>query len=223
MAAFSCSTCNKSFDIAQATLDKFPGWAPKVCLACRKKASGATRSPASKAAKPQVSQGSGYASREENLTTAQVLARYQQGPDTGVFTDGAAHPNPGRGGWGAVFVVGSKIIAERLGHEPHTTNNRMELMALIEGFQLVPAGTATTVWTDSELCVNIVTKWAAGWERNGWRKKGGEIKNLELVQKLYTLAKARPDITLKWIRAHAGSRWNEYADALATAYRRSEK
>lgn len=217
MTEFSCSTCQKTFDVAEAVLAKFPGWAPKLCLACKGK------NKAVGAAKPPASRGRGYVSREQNLTTAEVLARYTEGPDTGVFTDGAATPNPGSGGWGAVYVVGGKIIAEVAGHAPHTTNNRMELTALIEGYRLVPANTAATVWTDSELCVNSITKWAPGWERNGWRKKGGEIKNLELVRALYDLAKARPDISLKWIRAHSGSRWNEYADALATAYRRDAR
>jgi ribonuclease HI len=145
------------------------------------------------------------ASREQNFTTAQVLERYKDG------------------GWGAVYVVDGRIISEKAGHEAHTTNNRMELSALIAGYQLVPAGVATTVFTDSELCVNTITQWAATWERNGWKKKNGEIKNLELVKALYALAKSRPEITLKWIKAHAGSRWNEYADALATAYRRDER
>jgi ribonuclease HI len=122
-----------------------------------------------------------------------------------------------------VYVVAGEIVAEAEGHEPHTTNNRMELTALIAGYGLVPAGVATSVWTDSKLCVDTITKWAPGWARNGWRRKGGEIANLDLVQRLYALAQARPELELRWIKAHAGSRWNEYADSLATAYRRASR
>jgi ribonuclease HI len=162
-------------------------------------------------------------SQEENLTCAQVLAKYSAGPQTGVFTDGAANPNPGPGGWGAVFVREGQIVDEKCCHEPATTNNRMELVALINGFQLVPKGEKQIVYTDSQLCVNTITVWAKGWERAGWKRKGGEIKNLELIKQLYALQKERPELTLQWIAAHSGNRWNEYADALATAYRRSER
>ena len=159
-------------------------------------------------------------SREENLTVAEVLARYTQGPVEGVFTDGAAEPNPGPGGWGVVYVRGNAVVEERCGHEPHTTNNRMELRALIEGCDLVERGKRTILYTDSQLCVNTISKWAKGWEARGWKRKGGEIKNLELVQELYAALQKRPELELRWIAAHAGNRWNEYADSLATAYRR---
>jgi ribonuclease HI len=137
-----------------------------------------------------------------------------------VFTDGAAHPNPGAGGWGAVYVVKNQIVAQARGAESPTTNNRMELTALIAGYQLVPAGEATTIMTDSQLCVDTINRWAPSWEKNGWKRKGGSIKNLELVKELYALARARPELELRWIKSHNGYRWNEYADALATAYRR---
>ena len=99
----------------------------------------------------------------------------------------------------------------------------MELSALIAAFELVPRGEAATVYTDSQLCVNTINQWASGWEKSGWKRKTGEIKNLDLVKQLYKLAKARPELKLEWIRAHSGFRWNEYADALATAYRRKVK
>ncbi len=158
---------------------------------------------------------------EENLTLDEVLAKYTGGPDEGVFTDGSAHPNPGEGGWGAVYVVGGEVVDQAHGAEAHTTNNRMELTALIAGYDLVPEGTATTVHTDSRLCVDTITKWAPGWERQGWRRKGGDVQNLDLVKALYARASSRPEIELVWIRAHDGSRWNEYADSLSTAYRRA--
>lgn len=167
--------------------------------------------------------GRGASSREENLTVAEVLAKYTAGPVDGVFTDGAADPNPGPGGWGAVYVLGDAVVAERWGHEPHTTNNRMELAALIAGCALVPDGTPAVLYTDSQLCVSTITEWAKTWKARGWKRKGGDIKNLELVQELYAIIQRRPELELRWIAAHAGNRWNEYADALATSYRRSQR
>ena len=76
------------------------------------------------------------------------------------------------------------------------------------------------MFSDSELCVKTINEWAAGWEARGWRRKTGPIKNLELVQELYRLARAHPKVKLQWIRAHDGSRWNEYVDALANSYMR---
>jgi ribonuclease HI len=175
------------------------------------------RMPAARPVRPS------FTGREENLTVEEVLAKYTDGPREGVFTDGAAEPNPGPGGWGAVFVVDNQIAGERWGHEPHTTNNRMELAALIAGCSLVPPGTKTVLYSDSQLCVNTINQWAKGWEARGWKRKGGEIKNLELVQELYDCLKGRPELELRWIAAHSGNRWNEYADSLATAYRRAKR
>jgi ribonuclease HI len=157
---------------------------------------------------------------ERVLTLTEVLDTYTDGPATGVFTDGAANPNPGPGGWGAVYVVNNEIISQTHGAEPQTTNNRMELTALLAGYDLLPPGAAGIVMTDSQLCVDTINSWAADWEKNGWKRRRGAIKNLDLVQLLYRVARSRPLIELRWIKAHNGHRWNEYADALASAYRR---
>jgi ribonuclease HI len=224
MPQFQCQRCGRSFDVPQTTRDKYPAWQPKTCLRCRapgaKAGQGARRAtpPRTRAAGNPLARAEGV---EGALTLEEVLAVYTEGPITGVFTDGAAHPNPGPGGWGAVYVVDNQIIAQSHGSEPLTTNNRMELTALIAGYQLVPPGQAAVVMTDSQLCVDTINTWAASWEKNGWKRKGGEIKNLDLVQELYRLARARPQIELRWIKSHNGYRWNEYADALATAYRRA--
>lgn len=222
MPTFDCNQCGASFSVAQASLDKYPGWQPKVCRTCK---GGATRSSPTRASGAARPRGAPAVSktREEDLTGSEVLAKYTDGPDTGVFTDGAANPNPGPGGWGAVYVKSGVIIQEAFGAEAHTTNNRMELMALLNGCALVPEGEAATLFTDSQLCVDTVTKWAKGWEKNGWKRKTGEIKNLELVKQLYHLLQARRELGIRWIRAHSGTRWNEYADSLATAYRRKHK
>ncbi|MDH3500699.1 MAG: ribonuclease HI [Acidimicrobiia bacterium] len=153
------------------------------------------------------------------LSTEEVLKRYTDGPQTGVFTDGASVPNPGPGGWGAVYVVDGEIVAEAHGHDPDTTNNRMELQAIIEAAALVPEGTAATVYSDSKLVVNTISEWAAGWERRGWRRKSGPVENLDLVKPAYFAFRRRPELSIEWIAAHSGYRWNEYADALAGRWR----
>lgn len=156
------------------------------------------------------------------LTTAEALRRYSGGPQTGVFTDGGASPNPGPGGWGFVHVEDGELIHQAHGEKSDTTNNQMELTALIEAYRYLPPEKEITVFSDSNLCVQTINSWAAGWEKRGWKRKTGPIKNLELVQELYRLAGERPLVTLKWIKAHNGDRWNEYADSLATAWMRDE-
>ena len=157
----------------------------------------------------------------ELLTPEQVLARHTAGPKTGVFTDGSCEGNPGPGGWGFVWVEDDEIRAQGSGTDPATTNNRMELTALIAAYRALPPDAVVTVYSDSELCVKTVNEWAVQWEKLDWRRKTGPIKNLALVQELYALAKSHPRVTLRWIRAHDGSRWNEYVDALANAFLRN--
>jgi len=138
-----------------------------------------------------------------------------------VYTDGACKGNPGPGGWGAVLRW-KEHEKELFGGERDTTNNRMELTAMIEGLSLIDPGEAADVYSDSRLIVDTITKWAAGWEQRGWRRGTGPVSNLDLVQQAYRLAQQRPRARIQWIRAHDGSLWNEYADALATAYLRDE-
>lgn len=204
MEPLKCAQCGAAFRLREDVSKKYPGWKPKVCPACylgQKKRAG-----------PEL-----------NLTTEEVLDKFTDGPDTGVFTDGSCEPNPGPGGWGVVKVVEGKIIEQRKGVSPATTNNRMELMGLIEAFKMLARDEQINVYTDSELCFNIITKWAANWENRGWRrgKKGNdEIKNLDLVEEVYELALSRPHVTVCWTKGHGGCRWNEYADSLSTAYTR---
>ena len=214
MPSFECQMCQASFTVPQASLDKYAGWTPKYCR---------DHSPSKKSGgnKKRRSASRG-AVAEENLTLAAVLETYTAGPTTGLFTDGSSVPNPGRGGWGAVWVENGEVRAQKHGYEERTTNNRMELTALIEAFKLMPEDAKETVHTDSRLCVDTITKWAPNWERKGWKKKSGEIKNLELIQELLSLYRAHPDCKLQWIAAHSGNRWNEYADSLATAWMRDE-
>ncbi|MCC6958927.1 MAG: ribonuclease HI [Dehalococcoidia bacterium] len=185
---------------------------------CRSKgASGSAPSRKTSASKPKSS-----VTRTQDLSTSEVLARFSGGPSTGIFTDGSSRPNPGPGGWGAVYVVDGEVREERFGHEDWTTNNRMELTAMIAGLEMAPKGQPITVYSDSQLVVNTLTKWAKGWEAKGWKRREGEIANLDLVQQAWATVKANPAVQIEWIRAHDGSRWNEYADALSTAHLRSE-
>lgn len=211
---FTCQTCGKEFDLPQHILDRYPGWTPKQCLDCRNQSSRAKGNGGS-------DQTSSSATKNRDMTLAEVLATFHDGPQTGVFTDGSSEGNPGPGGWGAVLVVDGQVVVQDYGHEPHTTNNKMELKAMIAGLRMIPPETPTDVYTDSQLVVNILTKWAEGWRAKGWQKKStGPIANLELVKEAYELVKAKPNANIRWIKAHSGYRWNEYADALATAYRR---
>ncbi len=204
MEPLKCAQCGAAFTVSEDILKRYPGWKPKLCRSCHL------------GAKPRTGP-------ELNLTTEEVLGAFTEGPNTGVFTDGSCEPNPGEGGWGVVKVVDGEVVDERHGHVAATTNNRMELTALIEAFKVLARDEQINVYTDSELCFNIVTKWAAGWESRGWRrgKKGKDgIKNLDLVEEVYELALSRPHATVCWTKAHEGCRWNEYADSLATAYTR---
>ena len=213
MPGFSCKVCGASFQLPAGVLARYPGWKPQYCSEHSPKRPGRGGARRNRSSPKQ-------ASREEHLTLDQVLERYTDGPDTGVFTDGSSVPNPGPGGWGFVWVEGGEIRTQGHGHDPGTTNNRMELVALIEAYRALPTDSEATLYTDSRLCVQTINEWAPGWEKRNWKRKGGPIKNLELVQELLALRRAHPASRVKWIAAHAGNRWNEYADSLATAWLR---
>lgn len=216
MPKFTCQVCSVEFDVPPAALAKYPGWEPKYCREHSPRKGSTANSKTGRVKKTANKR------REEFLTRAEVLAKYTSGPDTGIFTDGSASPNPGPGGWGMVWVEAGEIVAEKHGHEAQTTNNRMELTALIAAYKALPEDAEVTVHTDSRLCVDTITKWAPGWERKGWKRKGEPLKNLDLVKELLTLYRAHPKSPLRWIASHSGDRWNEYADSLATAWMRSE-
>jgi ribonuclease HI len=206
-----CADCGASFSPRPELLERFPGWTPRTCPSCyrRTRPSGGGAGRGSRA----------RASIQPQLTTEQALALPANGPDSGLFTDGGSVPNPGPGGWGAVYVVDGTIVDEAHGHDPATTNNRMELTAIARGIELVPPATPCIVWSDSNLAVRTLTEWAAGWERRGWARKAGPVENLDLVRPLYETLRERPELELRWIKAHVGNRWNEYADALANRWR----
>ncbi len=130
-----------------------------------------------------------------------------------LYTDGSASPNPGPGGF--AVIAGDHPV--RLGSEPDSTNIRMEGRALIAALQYA-AGQPCTIYTDSEFWINVITKWSLKWEADGWQKKGGPIKNLDLVQEVCPLYR-QSQATLTWVRGHDGEPGNELADAWANKAR----
>ena len=217
--SFECRECGKSFSVKPDILARYPGWKPSICWPCKQKSQG---NAPTKPRGTQRKRAPRKKAKEENLPLAKVLERHQGGPTEGVFTDGACSGNPGPGGWGVVVVKNNQAVEQRHGHEAHTTNNRMELQALIAAYELLPEDAETVIYSDSNLCVRTINEWAAGWKRRGWKRKTGPVENLELVQRAYELSSRHPKTELRWIKAHAGSRWNEYADSLATANLRDE-
>lgn len=127
-----------------------------------------------------------------------------------IWTDGACEPNPGLGGWGWHRSDGKSAY----GGARDTTNNRMEMTAILEAMRALPDGAEATVRSDSQYCVNGLTIWSAGWARRDWRKKSGPMPNRDLWLALEA-EKRRLRVSFVWVRGHNGDRGNEHADALA--------
>ncbi len=134
-----------------------------------------------------------------------------------IVTDGASSGNPGPGGWAALIIYEDGTLEELGGHEPKTTNNRMELRGAIEGLRRVPAGAPVQVVTDSTYLINGITRWIAGWRRRGWKKADGEpVSNRDLWEELDALH--GPHVKWEHVRGHAGHPENERANTIAQAY-----
>ena len=131
-----------------------------------------------------------------------------------VYTDGACKGNPGPGGWGALLRWNGHE-KELFGGARDTTNNRMELTAVIEALSALKSRCQVAVYTDSEYVKNGITTWIHGWKQRGWRTADKKpVKNVELWQRLETLA-SQHDVQWHWVRGHDGDPGNERADALA--------
>jgi ribonuclease HI len=131
-----------------------------------------------------------------------------------LFTDGACSGNPGPGGWGTILRWGEQE-KELSGGEPATTNNRMELMAAIQGLEALTRPVAVTLYTDSRYVIDGITRFLPNWLRNGWRTADKKpVKNSDLWQRLVQAAKPH-DIDWQWVKGHAGHPENERADRLA--------
>ena len=133
-----------------------------------------------------------------------------------MYTDGACKGNPGPGGWGVLLRAGTRE-KELFGGEALTTNNRMELMAVIEGLSAVKRPCAIDLYLDSQYVRQGITEWISGWKARGWRTAGKlPVKNVDLWQRLDALvSNAGHRIQWHWVRGHAGHTDNERADALA--------
>ena len=133
-----------------------------------------------------------------------------------IYTDGACSGNPGPGGWGAIILNEEKNETNISGKEKSTTNNRMELMAPIMALKKIKKSSKIIIYTDSIYLKNGITTWIKNWEKNGWMSANKKpIKNKDLWVTLNTLSKDRV-VDWKWVKAHAGNKYNEIADRLAT-------
>ena len=147
-----------------------------------------------------------------NVTVCAACGRsegVQPGP-LEIWTDGSVFPNPGNGGWGWVRSDGQ----EACGGVANTTNNRMELTAILKALESLKPGDQATIYSDSQYCVSGLTSWHAKWKSMKWRRKGVDIPNRDLWMALdvaASLVKAK----FKWVRGHNGNPGNERADRLA--------
>ncbi len=131
-----------------------------------------------------------------------------------IYTDGACSGNPGPGGWGAVLLY-NEHRKEISGYEKQTTNNRMELQAVIESLKLLKKPSAVIIYTDSQYVKDGITKWIFSWKKNGWKGANRKpIKNVELWQELH-LEVTKHQIDWIWVKGHNGNHYNEIADQLA--------
>jgi ribonuclease HI len=130
-----------------------------------------------------------------------------------IYTDGACSPNPGPGGWAAILVTGSheKVLS---GGERYTTNNRMELNAALQSLLVLNKPCIVEIVTDSEYLRRGITEWLPGWKKRNWQRKSGSLANIDLWKALDAVL-SKHSITWKWVKGHAGHKYNQRADELA--------
>ena len=133
-----------------------------------------------------------------------------------IFTDGACKGNPGPGGWGALLRMGQHE-KELVGGESDTTNNRMEMRAVIEALNALREPCSVTIHSDSKYVIDGITKWVDGWQKRGWVTSAKKpVANAEMWRELIA-ATARHSIAWRWVKGHAGHPENERVDQLASA------
>ena len=135
-----------------------------------------------------------------------------------IYTDGACSGNPGPGGWAAILSYKGRE-KELSGGEASTTNNRMELSGVIAALSALTERCAVTLYTDSQYIERAINEhWLDAWKKRGWRRKDGPVKNLELWQELDRLLREQ-EVTVRWVKGHAGNEFNNRCDALAVRRR----
>ena len=151
----------------------------------------------------------GFQNTDQKIEKSELMSKQVE-----IFTDGACRGNPGPGGWGALLRYGKKE-KKLYGGEPHTTNNRMELMAAIQGLAALKEPCSVALTTDSQYVRQGITKWLEGWKAKNWRTAGKKpVKNVDLWQRLDEESR-RHQIEWHWVKGHSGHRENEIADQLA--------
>lgn len=131
-----------------------------------------------------------------------------------IYTDGACSGNPGPGGWGALLMWNGHE-KELFGGEPETTNNRMEMMAVVQALEALKGPSKVELYTDSKYVMQGITEWLHGWKARGWKTAGKKpVKNQDLWMAI-DAAMARHDVRFHWVKGHAGDECNERADELA--------
>ena len=139
-----------------------------------------------------------------------------------IYTDGACSGNPGPGGWGAILIYGDKK-KELSGGDAKTTNNRMELLSVITALEALREPCEVELYTDSQYVSNAINLgWLDSWQRRGWTRKGGDVKNPDLWQKLVPLLAAHK-VTFIWVKGHADNEYNNRCDELAVAEAKSAR
>ena len=135
-----------------------------------------------------------------------------------IYTDGACSGNPGPGGWGAILRYGN-IEKELSGGEEETTNNKMELTGVITALSALLEPCKVSLYTDSQYIVNAVNKgWLDGWKKAGWKRRRGELKNIDLWKRLAELLQVH-SVTFIWVKGHADNKYNNRCDELAVRER----
>lgn len=147
-----------------------------------------------------------------------------------IYTDGACSPNPGVGGWAGILLFGP-VSREISGGETDTTNNRMEIMAVLNSLKELKRSCEVTIYSDSQYVVKSVGSWVdgkphqtnpgwmVGWREKGWVKTGGPVKNIDLWELIYTEAQKHKRVNFEWVKGHADNYYNNRCDLLAVKAR----
>lgn len=202
------ATCKKH-------IDHFPGARYKSFKTLKEAETAYKGSPST------ASAGSAGKLKKTGLKTYTATEIKQIEVDTKIFTDGGCEPNPGEAGSGVAIYRNEQISELWYGlYNPNGTNNTAELNALFQAMMMaqdeLKQARSVAIFCDSKYSIQCVTQWAAGWEKKGWKKAGGEIKNLELIKEMYALyQKLKSNIQILHVNGHVGVEGNELADRMS--------